>query len=527
MMPPFGAVALLTTVTVLASHQDRYARPDPFDSSVSTLREAVRVPPTGGRNPALLALIELDDPEIRPLFQSLVQKQDRPVMQADAILGIARADSNGSIDAFTLRQVSDLQLRSEVLKSLIGRGLLKPDAINQILRWQNDEVLPEDRLFLVATLQRDGAPWQPSDIESIAQTKSSELRALYSLLLLEKGQSDSWEEFRTVIGEMSPEDRSSLLGILAPAIRSYKLKSAVDPLLRLAADRDVDGNVRAAVIGSALELQPAAGLAAMTQEVTADRSQRNLLRYALLLLVVADREGIDPVAFDLFNDAGASEIAQLAAAGRCANGGAGCADAFKSVIDLGIRPAAEWSMARAAALAETDAPLARDVMNRVLDLAAQARSPREPILILAVNAARELITLDPDGLRRRLSDPSTPPSIQEAIVLAMVDAAGGSAGTELRSLATESQTVVIANRRKAAAELAASIRGKLPRRFDSMALVAMARGGVALSAADVEHLGVIAAGGGRVDDSIQVQAAWLHLKAIGRHRDALARLAPE
>lgn len=513
MIPALGAVALVTSACLLAAPQDRYARPDPFDASVRTLRESVRLPTGGARSPSLMALIELRDPELRPLFQSLIQRQDRPVMQADAIVGLALGDPRRTIDPFTLRQIEDKALRSEVIKTLLGRDLIRPAEIREMLRWPPDELTPEDRLFLVAALARDGkAEWDASDLESISDTKVAELQALLSLLLLEKGDAAKWEAFRGEVSRMQPGDRSALLTALAPAIRTYKLESAVQPLLRLAADRDIDPNVRAAIVGSALELDPAAGMEALRVEVRADRSPRNLLRYALLLLVVSEKDGIDPEIFSEFDGSGSAEIDALVAAGRCAKGGPGCADALTRVVDLiRIRPAAEWVIVRAGEIGRSDPETARIVLNHILDLAPQARDPREPILIVAVRAAEQLVTLDGESLRKRLEDPSAPTPILESISVAMIDAGEGR---------TPGQ-------REAVADLAASLRGKLSRRFNSMVLVAAARAGATLTPGDVEQLGVIAAGGGRVEEPVEVQAAWLYLKASGRHKDALARLSPE
>lgn len=524
-MMPLVGVAVLVTALGLSAPQDRYAVPDPFESNVRTMREAVRLPPGGSRNPALLALIQLNDPELRPLFQSLVQRQDRPVMQADAIVGIASVDPRATLDPFILRQVSDVNLRSEIIKTLIGRGLLKPAEINQILHWP-EELLPEDRLFLVATLQREGAPWEASELDALADTKVSELRALTALLLLEKGASKAWDEFRPVIAGMSAEERSTLLGSLAPAIRAYKLKAAAPALLRLASDREVDANVRAAVIGSALELDPALGVTALRQEVEQDRSPRNITRHALLLLVSSEREGIDPAVYEVFADSGSREIDALIAAARCAHGGPECAAAFTTVIDLGIRPAAEWCMLRAEELAATDPDLSRAVMRHVLALGEQAKDPREPILLLAVRAATNLVELDPDHLRTLLLASSTPAPISEAIALALIEATDGQFSARNTGTAEEREARAAA-RRTALTSLVRSVQGKLPRRFDSMATVALARTGATLPPAEVEHLGTIGAGGGRVDLPIQIQASWLYLKALGRQRDALARLAPE
>jgi len=529
-MPPAGAVAFrspfrlvpalclasLSSALCFAAPQDRYARPDPYDASVRVMRDAVRPPQTAARNPGMTALVTLNDPELRPLFQSLVQRQDQAILQSDAIIGIAAADASGTIDPFTLRQVSDPGLRSEVIKSLIGRRLIKPTEINQILRWP-DAPSAEDRLFLVAALEREGAPWAASELDGITEESAAEFRALAALLLLEHGQPGSWEAFRAAFAGLPLEDRNELLALLAPAIRSYRLESAVDPLLKLASDRDIDATVRAAVVGSALELDAPTGIAALRQEVALDRSPRNLMRYALLLLVASELDGIDRDAFTIFDGSETKEVDVLVAAGRCAHGGPECAAAFNAVIDLGLRPAAEWCMERARRLAETDPDLTREVMNRVLDLAMQARDPREPILILAVKAAEALVELDPESLRRRLEDSATPAPLLDSISLALIEAAG-----DRTHRSNHPET-----RRTAAADLASAVRGNLPRRFDSMALVAIARSGRALTPDELEQLGAVASGGGRVDDPIQVQAAWLYLKAAGRSREALARIAPE
>jgi len=502
MMLRTGAVALPLLIALVATAQDRYGRPDPFDASVRTLNGAVRLPKAGARNPSLLALIEMKDPELRPLFQSLVQQPDRPVMQADAIVGLGMIDARGTVDPFILRQVQSDDLRSEVIKSLIGRDLLKAPEINQMLLW-DDLLRPEDRLFLVATLQRQKQPWQPGALDLVMESERDEFRALAALLLLEQGKPEAWQNFRTVLSKMTPADRNVLLELLAPAVRTYRLTAAVDPLLRLASDREIDPNVRAAMVGSALELDPAAGLAALRDELSQDRSTINQLRYALLLLVVSELPGVPPDAFDAFDASTAPrEVLAFAAAGRCARCGPGCAEAFTRVIDMGLRPAAEWSVTRAAAC--EDPATAAAVMNFVLDLSVQAQDPREPILILAVNAARHLIRISPDDLARRVLDPSVSTPVLESIMLALVDSAS-----------------------EGAARLASQIRGKLPRRFDSMAVVAMARGGMQLSKPDVELLGLIASGGGRVDEPIQVQAAWLYMKQLSRQRDALARLTLE
>ena len=75
-----------------------------------------------------------------------------------------------------------------------------------------------------------------------------------------------------------------------------------------------------------------------------------------------------------------------------------------------------------------------------------------------------------------------------------------------------------------AAAFARSVRGKLPRRGDSMALLALAKNSTPLTAEEITELGMVASGGGKVDESSQIQAAWLYLKYVKRDKDATTQL---
>lgn len=57
-----------------------------------------------------------------------------------------------------------------------------------------------------------------------------------------------------------------------------------------------------------------------------------------------------------------------------------------------------------------------------------------------------------------------------------------------------------------------------------MALLALAKSNTPLTDAEITELGSIASGGGKVDDSSQIQAAWLYLKYAKRDKDAVTQL---
>ena len=71
---------------------------------------------------------------------------------------------------------------------------------------------------------------------------------------------------------------------------------------------------------------------------------------------------------------------------------------------------------------------------------------------------------------------------------------------------------------------AAGIPRSGPGRADSTALILLAKNVDTLDPVDLRKLGVVAAGGGRVSELLQVQAAWLFLKHSGQIDAALAKV---
>jgi hypothetical protein len=77
-----------------------------------------------------------------------------------------------------------------------------------------------------------------------------------------------------------------------------------------------------------------------------------------------------------------------------------------------------------------------------------------------------------------------------------------------------------------AAKFARMVRGKLAQRGESMALVTIAKASPTLSPAELVELGRIGGGGGRVEEPIQMQAAWLFLKQSNKVAQATPKLTP-
>ena len=75
-----------------------------------------------------------------------------------------------------------------------------------------------------------------------------------------------------------------------------------------------------------------------------------------------------------------------------------------------------------------------------------------------------------------------------------------------------------------AAAVAERVRGTLSRRGDALAILAIARGKPSLAPDLLQELGIVAAGGGDLDPTLLVQAAWLFARHSGRADQALLKI---
>ena len=120
---------------------------------------------------------------------------------------------------------------------------------------------------------------------------------------------------------------------------------------------------------------------------------------------------------------------------------------------------------------------------------------------LAVEAVSRLAELDPQSVFQRLRDAEDDSVLQQVLLLGLFDCEAPGVGAEV-----------------------ARIKRIGPGRADSMALILLARHADRLEPADLHQLGTIAAGGGRVTDMLQVQAAWLYLKHTDSIEPGLSRI---
>ena len=485
--PLLAALALAPCQTVMAQ------KVEPTDAAVLSLRQAVTYQDSGVQHTLLVSLRALKDPAMKPIFEALL-KAPQPPMRIDGFLGLAEIAGERGADPALLLKLGDAPLRTVAITECLGLGLLKPEGIRTLLA--NKELTAYDRALLVAELHRLHEPWDAAMLGDASASNTAEVAGLADLLMLEKGDQTRWEAFTKRLDEVDPAERTDLLRRLADASRHYELAKAAEALLTLT--KDSKGADRIGAIAAALKVSPAAGREALLVMAQSDRGVTNLVQAGLLMLAADD--AMQASDFDVLRGGQGvpDAIANAGQALRTPN--ADAAPALTALMESGNRAAAEWAVRQASKLP----PETRRIMLlRAIDRLDSIDAPSMTDRLLSALAAQQLIGFAPEDLIPRVTRLSGKPFVPESIVAAMCD------------LGTPE-----------AAKFARMVRGKLAQRGESMALVTIAKASPTLSPAELVELGRIGGGGGRVEEPIQMQAAWLFLKQSNKLAQATAKLTP-
>ncbi len=487
--------ALLFCVAAPALAQS--TRTDHFDGSVATLKRCV-VPSDNREHHALIvSLRALRDPTLKPFFEALTRSHNWS-SRVDGILGLAELSEPRDIDPNLIQRLSSQEDRSTAVRNAIGFRLLTPATIRQLLKLPDWP--PLDQVVLNAELNRLGEPMDLAMLRSAAVGPSDEISALASALLIAGEDQDTWAAFEARLARQSPEVRDLVLQEMSRAILLYEIEEAVAPMLRLIEDETMTTATRMIAVGAALALSGPAGQEAwkkMVQE--GDRSQTALVRAGLQLM--SQTNTIAPgLGSAIRNGEPLVEAIADAIEANASGDPEALASALIVVIDRANRQSAEWAVQRAKALPPA---LGTRVWRHLIERLLTGPDNTLALGSAALEAARRLAAVDPSVIATLIQTAQDEPQLQELLVLALCDAA-----------TPES------------AKVARSLRGTFSRRGDSLAILAIARGESPLDSDTLRDLGVIGAGGGDLDPTLLVQAAWLFARQSGRADQALSQVVP-
>ncbi len=491
-----SAPLLLATASVVLAQADAH-----FDRAVGALREATEATATGEHLRRLDALRELRDPALEPLFSALSQHTNS-LIRVNGILGVAELADPPRVDPWKLRQLESLPARSLAVGEAIRLELAGPEEMRRILEWSDLEAELEISLLLV--LISRGEEVETARLRAHLESESAvAVRARAALLLRAVGETEGTEEALAELLALPSATREQNIASILSNLRSYPVAAMGPWLTGLLEEEGLSDDLQQEILATLFAVDAKAAVGPWRARWNPEDSLAQRLRAALTLFQYA--EEVEGSAFEALRADSEALVRTIGEAGAAFASDSGVVEAAEALIArdyqqgdvLLLQHALEQEEATAAELLEA---LIRDV------LAEERVTGTE--LDLCRRAATELMTREP----ARLGDLAATARVQN------------------RRLALES--LLLGAYVSDAAETGALIGpwGNWPT-TRSQSLAALIKGRYLpgeCGEADLAGLSLIFRGAGSVPPELEMQAAWLYLKILGRENAALAVvLAPQ
>jgi len=484
-------LAVLVTAPLCAAQRSAEA----VDASIRQLESAVRAQRSGKHLTLLFALRQLGTPSLRPLLYQLVQHQQWPV-QVHAVLGLAELSDEGHVDPWLIRQMSP-EGHEAVIATALDLELMQVEQINALL--EHDELGAMPRVLLLAELVSMDEPARRPQIEKLCTHADIRVSALAAALMKQLGDASQFSAIRGRLDAMNARERRQYLTWLFEATRQYELDALLPWVRSTLDDQSLGDSEQFAGVFALAELGDPE-LMTYWSRCLGDQPRHVMrIRYALMLFTCAET-----VPMSAFDKLGTDDplLRQLAETGRAVRSGRSAVEELIALFDLDHLKSTEIALDHVKAL--PDGAAAR-VYGHLIDRINEDHAQRHHAdrVAVAVQATRELFEIEPEAVLSRLAGAEDDSELQQALLLGLMDTTSPRAG-----------------------KAASKVRRIGPGRADSLALLLMAKHTPALDDQQRRALGLIASGGGRVSDVLQIQAAWLYLQHTGNIEKALSRLFP-
>jgi hypothetical protein len=479
-----GSLAVLCCAAPLAA---QYEPTSAWDATVRELRSATTSQRDGSHHARLVALRGLGDPALAPFFEALLEGNHWSI-QVDGLLGLAEVSSPRAARIDLLERLDGEENRSSAVRAALLLRLLDGKTIETLLGW--DDLSAADRILLAAeSMRMGGNPVGETLLRRLAESRNEEVAGLGAFLLQQAfGDGSAADQFAAKVEAMSADRRDVLLGILAALYTRYEVRPGIEFLVRRLERPDAattSPEAELAMLAAILPNDADAGYRIWRNAVATETSTAQVLRLAALLLT--SDTPLPPAAGEPLRSSTVGDPdlkARYADAIEALAADADPAKAIEALVATRHRPTVAAALEASRRLSSADRPR---VLAAVMDL-----------------VSRENRGNLPPGISDLLLEAEQDQALQELILYGLF-----TAGTP------------------EAAAIAAKVRGKASRTGDSLALLLVARHANSLPEADLKQLALIVAGGGRVEDPLETQAAWLYAKLAGRGPEAIAAaLAP-
>ena len=476
---------------------------DVVEAAVHLFHQCTVAQRDGTHNLLLKAVRHLQDPDTRSLFEYLTHA-DHPGLKIHGILGLAELDPDKQVDLSQIAQIDDPAVQSTVITAAMDDDLLSHDQARQMLAW--DGLADEVKILIAIRLVKTGA-FTDTELcrEALIGSKKLGGRALAALLLTQLDDPQGLVYLREVVDHSDDPQRDVVRAMLLQTA----LKDDFDRIggwgLEIAKEPDVDPALGLLGLSAALRFHEP-GAIELWQQRYRDPNASAADRVRLALTAMRYSPWLGP---EVFEDLKQSDDPLLAAIGQVggdvASGSAETGDAIAKLIEIGHPMVNSWALGYARDHAsEADAQVI--LLSLILAYEHSPARGKARRLDEAIQATQVLYEDYPDIavklLRPILTEPDRDELLNQAILLGLV---------------------------RARAEGAERVVQGIEDRLNSadardMAVLLEARSDRPLTELQMDELALLARGGGRLEDSLRIQAAWSYLKRTGNTQKVLQQV---
>lgn len=497
----------MALLAVLAGLGQPAARADADQAAVDAAMHLLHdctVPQRDGRHNLLLkAVRHLDDPDTLPLFKYLAQA-DHPAMKIHGILGMAELDPEHGVDLSLIAQMDEPAAQSTAITAAMDDDLLSNDQAQQLLAWNGLAV--EVKLLVAVRLLEDGA-FSDTELCRQALTSSEKLggSALAAMMLTQLDDPQGPAYLRQVLDKSDDEQKDVVRAMILQTAMRNNFDRISGWAMDIANEDGVDPTLGLLGLSAAMKFHEQGADQAWAQRFDApDASAADRMRLALTALRLSP--WLNSTVFEHLKQSDDALLSSIGEAGvRITDGSAGAGDAIAALLEVGQPMINSWALDYARDHA-SQADAQTILLSLILAYEHSPQRGRARRLEEAVEATRTLYENYPEVaiklLRPMLTEPDRDKLLNQAILLGLVRAQS-----------------------KGAERVVAGIEDQLnsPDARD-LALLLEARSDQPLTGPQMDTLALLVRGGGRLEDSLRLQAAWSYLKRTGDAQTVLRRV---
>ena len=497
-------VALCTGAGTVAS-----AALDETGRSASLLiARGLEVQPRNQHRLVLQALRHLKDPAAEPLLRYLAQRPE-PALRIHGILGLAELDPQQRVDLEQVIEVDEPAVQAELITAAMNSDLLTKQDAQTLLSWPGLE--PSVKVLVATQLLEADALQDASFLHEALESDSLGRRGLAGLLLHQMGDTAGTQTLQALNRSEDPQRDMVRAMLLQTALR-HEFERCANWAHAIAAAGPTDAGAASSdqltmlAIQTALRFAHPPTVALWRQRYQAAPDLAARIRLALLALRMSPWLTASPEVFDDLLASDDTLLVQMGRTGQAiAAGDPGLTEHAVNLLLTHHPRIGAWALDYAREMAaDTDAQLILLGVIRAFEHGPQRTRMKR--LDSVIEASRTLYERFPvvatQLLRPIVQSTQSDPMLVQAILLGLVRC-------------RDDAHPVIAD---------------LPDFTDidtqSLALLLLARSDAGMSQRQLRDLSTLVRGGGKLQDSLRVQAAWSYLKRTNQ-LDAALRQAME